>query len=704
MSYRKEGERDDNLEFKWLKKRGIGGKKKDVRFYESFTYDGVDYALYDCVYMHKEGEPEPYIGKLVKIWETSDKSKKIKVQWFFRPSEIAYYLKDADVLVNELFLASGDGIGVVNLNPLEAIAGKCNVVCTSDDPRNRQPSAEELKMAHYVFYRTFDVKSCTISDQMGDTVGGLEVKFVFNRRESICSVDMSKNVSSMKGEARTPITCEETTKLLGEDTNSVHGNLVAGAPLSNAKLKFERLQYSVESGKDMKPSETASLYEEKTTKETTRSGQTVEAVRLERDTKLKEVSSVLAGKSPESNMIENSESAQSKDSGSKRKNLSVCAETPTAANLVSPHETMRSLKAKLSPSEKPKSEFERSDKVEKIGKSSYAAKKELKTDNDLSKEKSKSGFDVAKDKSLAKDANPMDGFPQKKAKVEDSSQITKDDGDDKNLKEKAYAGKMKKLSSFGIPYENKEKPTVGKEDLIECRYEKVGKLSNDRLTSAALGDGDKKVGYKTFEVTRRPIAETSNWIKLSWEEKMKRAHDQGRLILLQNFDPEYTSGDIEDIIWSAFKEHCTAKVVQHTAISNPHSGQAFVIFKLRDAADKVVRKLNDECLMLPNQRPLVASTGYFPKLFEKHITFVGHLAIDKARRQIQRELKEAVSTSHYSQNNTIEYEMALAWCLLQSKSDKWWEKLYEQQWKELKKLMNELKSKSKCSSIFSTAV
>lgn len=118
MSPLLESEKLDGAEFKWGKKRGIGGRKKDVQFYESFTYDGVDYALYDCVYMYKQDEPAPYIGKLVKIWENADKSKKIKVQWFFRPSEISNYLRDAEVLENELFLASGAGIGLANLNPL----------------------------------------------------------------------------------------------------------------------------------------------------------------------------------------------------------------------------------------------------------------------------------------------------------------------------------------------------------------------------------------------------------------------------------------------------------------------------------------------------------------------------------------------------------------------------------------------------------
>lgn len=105
-------------EFKWGKKRGVGGPKKDIRFYESFTYDGIDYTLYDCVYLYKEGEPAPYIGKLVKIWEQPNHKRKIKVHWFFRPIEILNWLGGDIALEKEIFLASGEGVGLANINPL----------------------------------------------------------------------------------------------------------------------------------------------------------------------------------------------------------------------------------------------------------------------------------------------------------------------------------------------------------------------------------------------------------------------------------------------------------------------------------------------------------------------------------------------------------------------------------------------------------
>ncbi|GAU14181.1 hypothetical protein TSUD_307410 [Trifolium subterraneum] len=199
-------------EFKWGKKKGFGGRNKDVTFYESFTYDGVDYTLYDSVYLYKEGETEPFIGKLIKIWENGDKSKKVKVLWFFRPCEIVNFLDGYEALENELFLAAGEGLGLTNINPLipykgygmvtflwravapaasvvekaekheneEAIAGKCNVVCISKDDRNTHPSNEDLPNADFVCYCFFDVGQHKILDKVDDKIAGVEVKNIFN--------------------------------------------------------------------------------------------------------------------------------------------------------------------------------------------------------------------------------------------------------------------------------------------------------------------------------------------------------------------------------------------------------------------------------------------------------------------------------------------------------------------------------------------
>ena len=106
------------VQFAWGQKRGRG-KELNVQFYSSFTYDGIGYSLYDSVYLHKEGEPEPFIGKLIKMWEQLGNRKRVKILWFFRPLEIRNFLGEKDnPLQNELFLACGQGVGVSDVNPL----------------------------------------------------------------------------------------------------------------------------------------------------------------------------------------------------------------------------------------------------------------------------------------------------------------------------------------------------------------------------------------------------------------------------------------------------------------------------------------------------------------------------------------------------------------------------------------------------------
>uniref|UniRef100_A0A7C9EMD9 BAH domain-containing protein n=1 Tax=Opuntia streptacantha TaxID=393608 RepID=A0A7C9EMD9_OPUST len=211
------------------------------------------------------------------------------------------------------------------------------------------------------------------------------------------------------------------------------------------------------------------------------------------------------------------------------------------------------------------------------------------------------------------------------------------------------------------------------------RHEKV--LENELFL--ASGDG---VGLANIN----PLDKGKYYTSI--ESRMKIAHDQGTLVLLQNLDPAYTSSEIEDIIWCAFREICSAKMIQRSATSSLHSGQAFVIFKTREAAERIISKLEEECLMLPNLRPLVAIPGALSSP-DKQPSFPGHLVIDKLKHQMQRESREAVSTSHSSQSNTLEYELALEWRLLQDRLDWCWRKLHKQQGEELKKLKRSFKSK-----------
>ncbi|XP_031406436.1 protein ANTI-SILENCING 1 isoform X2 [Punica granatum] len=156
---------------------------RDVQSYESVTYDGVEYCLHDCVIFYQAGEAETYIGKIVKIIDTTDCGKQLEVVWFFRPSEIRNYLGDYEPQWNEIFLASCEGEGLSNTNFLEAAQGKCSVVCISKDQRNPLPSKAELRSADYIFSCTFDVGKLTISRKFPNEIHGFRVENFFNKRK-----------------------------------------------------------------------------------------------------------------------------------------------------------------------------------------------------------------------------------------------------------------------------------------------------------------------------------------------------------------------------------------------------------------------------------------------------------------------------------------------------------------------------------------
>ncbi|KAM7490351.1 hypothetical protein LguiA_033272 [Lonicera macranthoides] len=645
MSRLAEADKVDNPEFKWGKKRGVGGKKKEVQFYESFTYDGLEYCLHDCVYMHKEGEPEPYIGKLIKIWETPDKSKKVKVHWFFRPLEILNWLGDGKALKKEIFLASGEGVGLANVNTLEAISGKCNVVCISKDNRNPQPSEEELKMADFVFYRTFDVQHCTVLDKMDDKVGGLEVKYIFNKKESEKANGVPKFNSDKEEDEKNDIAQNLTEELKTPKADGNYGNsaMNVDADVKDLPVKRDPLPGSVKDLSNTKES----LLGKPATGARVRSSEVacLERVLGEKTISAKGNSNKVEVKVNNAQAIQPKVEERVKDG----KDIAAFDDRP-------------SKKAKFG------------DSVNLYDDKSMNSTKKL----------SVNGNDV---KALAITANSSEGKTKsrfgkdslgiekgvKSAKVDTSFKVPEDrnkNGDQKFTKNldgnfaKDFVASRDRTKSK-LPMDSLG---LKKAPLKEKIDEKIRKLSSGKLAKVSISesaDDDKEKEGQVLEVTRRPDAEDrSNWFRAL------------------------------DIIWHAFKEKCTAKMVQRTAISSPHIGQAFVIFKTREAAERVVRKLDEGCLMLTNGRPLVGSIRpLLPSLDGKQSTYFGHLVIDKIKLQMQREMKDAVSTSHCSQPNTIEYEMAMEWCLLQERSDAWWKRLYKQQGEEMRKLKANLKSK-----------
>nr|DAD46365.1 TPA_asm: hypothetical protein HUJ06_004595 [Nelumbo nucifera] len=508
----------------------------------------------------------------------------------------------------------------------EVIAGKCNVVCTSEDPRNPQPSNEELEMADYIFHRTFDVGNYKISDKMDDKVGGIEVRFIFNKKEVQGSSNIPKHVAEQIKENGRVVVGDEASKSFSkqnsvpiENVNAVDTPTCSVAK-GDAQLELPWANEEPLSGEKAAPGVVTEA------KESAPSGVRQEKVlkrfkaNYEKDGKGSDIPSQVEDK-----------------------------ERPISAKGVG--------------------ELDRPSK-----------KAKLDTDTKLEEQQ-------AYLSSLLATGKERSGNISQKLAVD-----SEDDGVKVSLKADSAS-------------EDKSKSKLVKESVVQDKGHskkvkpdgKTTKISNGVLPKAASAhppEKDIKTDARLLEVTRRPNADRSKWFKaLPWEERMKTAHEQETLVLLQNLDPAYTSAEIEDIIWHGFRENCTAKVVQHTSASSPHSGQAFVIFKTREAAEMAIRKLDEGCLMLPNGRPLIGSRVN-PVLQRKRSAFVGHLFIDKVRLQMPREdMKRAISTSHCSQPNTIEYEMAMEWRLLQTRVDIWWKELYKQQVVELRKVENNLKFK-----------
>lgn len=102
---------EDNMKFKWGRKKGVSQTDERIQFYESFTYEDVEYFVCDCAYIYCKGDTETSICKLVKMFETPTHVKRVKVVRFRRPIEIRDILGNHNPQWNELFLASGQGVG-----------------------------------------------------------------------------------------------------------------------------------------------------------------------------------------------------------------------------------------------------------------------------------------------------------------------------------------------------------------------------------------------------------------------------------------------------------------------------------------------------------------------------------------------------------------------------------------------------------------
>ncbi|KAI3803441.1 hypothetical protein L1987_31592 [Smallanthus sonchifolius] len=436
MSMHEEEENENvsgDIEFRWGRKGRVGAKNPNIQYYESFTYDGVEHFLYDSVYLWCGDQQMPCVVKIVEMYETPRLKKMMKVVWYFHPAEVQKWLRGVHHLNNELFLASGEGNGLYNFNPLETICGKCNVVCTSKDERNPKASMEELKMSDYVFYRTFDVETCRLSEKFPDKIAGVEVGHFFNPKP--------KGKPEVTGKSNLPSKCETDNK-----------------------------------------------------------------------------------------------------------------STPASSD------THHSKKRKLQ------------------------------------------DFEVDKKRSIEAD--------------------------------------------------------------------------NQSIT-----------------LKKRPKLDTSEWFKkLPWEDRIRKAHQAGSLVLLENLYHSFTPSEVEETVLDAFNIKVSAKMIQWSAYSSPHNGQALVIFNSKDEADFAISELNTRCLIIGGARIVVGSRPSLKEPGNHHPSkYFGHIAIDAVKRKQLMDMKNAVSTAHHAQPNTITFDMAMEWRARQKKWELCWDALYKNQAEEIASLKARLK-------------
>lgn len=239
---------------------------------------------------------------------------------------------------------------------------------------------------------------------------------------------------------------------------------------------------------------------------------------------------------------------------------------------------------------------------------------------------------------------------------------------------------------------SKKRKFVDDEEPENMPVKVASQLAHDLETRAPTIKAYGQFTKVTRSLDDASIKEKGKWFrKLPWEEQLPAAHGSGKLVLLENLDPSFTSADIQDLVRQALKMKVEVKMIQQTSFSSPYYGKSLVIFETKDEANKAISMLEQSILELADGRPILAKIGNLTKQ-NKQVEFPGHLHLEKLRLQRQNdERKKAVSTSHCSQPNTIEHVLAMEWCMLQEKSNLWWEALHKAHAKEIDVRKQQLK-------------
>eukprot|EP01018_Ginkgo_biloba_P017902 Gb_32410 [translate_table: standard] len=555
----------------------------------------------------------------------------------------------------------------------------------SADQRNPKPSEEHLKVTDYFFYRTFDVGKYTISEDLSSVVKHFGVQAIFNKQDSLCFNSIA----------------DPSLDQITSGCNGVHTSHISNGPPA---LETQKAVVVPETPKeDHNDTENSDMGSKKETLAVEENGTRVN-IRLE--------------ELPiDGNETPKEESVKGKNKSLKSPKLGADIDNKQDIGAVCRMEVLKDVVKK--------EDYEKEDifpenlhvkKDEFSDGSSKASEEQNRPMSEaIAAKKRKSPghvvHGVMKRPEIVRENATVEGLviDEKETPKEESGKEEK-----KSLKRpKLRVGseedqdvvtgfRMEGLEDVVKKTENCKKELLNSENIPvkKARLNDYSSRTSEGVTNvvseAKSAKKERIPARKLIQVTKRPEVESNKWFKeLPWNERLQKGYDQGSVILIENFDPLYTSTEVEDIIWKVFAERCAAKVIPQTAISNPKMGQALVIFKTKDGAELAVKKLDEGCLMLSHERPLIARKAY-PVQSGKSTKFAGHIFVEKHKLQMQKtfqaeDMKKALATSHCSQPNTIEYVMAMDWRLLQEKSNRWWSELYKQQEGEIMKVKRKQK-------------
>ncbi|KAJ0074859.1 hypothetical protein Patl1_34327 [Pistacia atlantica] len=636
MSHLREANWQENLNNKFSINKGVGCMKKDCCFYKSFTLKGVRYFLYDSVYVYEEDCPEAHIGKIVEIYKTPADEAGMKLVWFFRPNEIWNFLNDYKPSWKEIFLASGEGKGLSNISPLEAVIRKCNVLCASNDRGNRRASKQELSKADYIFSRTFDVAKLKIEESFPEEIDGVKVENFFNPKKDQALVNAHNSEENVSSSLRFGLKKVVSSRVEVGSSGIKLSPVVKGA--KKPAFSADKL------GCLLRPKSTAA--------------------KCAAGDRYKKIIDGLGGWTGESSSssrlrLEKAVHNAVKDDNCGNRINPVVKESKKAAVPVDQQEHFPSDKRKKDEAFirplKPKARVK-----EWTGKSILCPRFEVDEVVGRVVRFSSSGIRVSSVVKAAPNVDKQRPFPSYNTSLR--PQTSDNDGAVRKISSSQLEKEAKVRRSEDIIQRSASDIPLKKRRLL--RYEKESKYLDAPTAQLVLTRGAKTESLNV-EVRRRPDS--------PWEKRLRRADEVGSLVCLENLDPSYTSSEVEDLVWHAFNERVDAKMLQHSTFSSPDNGKALVIFKSKDAADTAILELRRRCLMLAGGRPVVGTRGILPEPNEP-ASFVGYLTLDKLRH---RKMNNAVSTSHCSQPTTLEYRMAIEWCLQQAKSDLYWKKLHQ---------------------------